>query len=251
VNDGRFRLVTWNLNCSFRERGEKPWTFLESIAPDVALVQESYRPPVAGAVGGEIGGARRWGSWIVPFGDVTLEQIPTVPLSIDGPGEGGPLEASHPGAFAAAYARLDDERVVTVVSVYGMLAFKVRNGQRYAVTTVHRTLSDLTPILDVRRTPAPVVLAGDLNVSPQIAWPDTAAHTAVIQRIKAFGLEDCLGAKHDGQYVRTFGTPEAPFQDDWVFASPALVCTRCEPVDTDEAWALSDHCPVVAEFDFA
>jgi hypothetical protein len=24
VNDGRFRLVTWNLNCSFRERGEKP-----------------------------------------------------------------------------------------------------------------------------------------------------------------------------------------------------------------------------------
>ena len=53
------------------------------------------------------------------------------------------------------------------------------------------------------------------------------------------------------QYVRTFGTREAPFQDDWVFSSPALVCTRCEPEDTDEAWALSDHCPVVAEFEFA
>lgn len=224
--------------------------FLKPLAPDVALVQESYRPRVEGAIGGEIGGTRRWGSWIVPFGGVSLEEIPTVPLSNDGTGEGGALEVSHPGAFAAAYARLDAEHVVTVVSMYGMLTFNVRIGQRYAVTTVHLTLSDLTPILDIRRTPAPVVLAGDLNVSPQIAWPDTAAHTAVIDRIRAFGLEDCLGAKHDGQYVRTFGTRETPFQDDWVFSTPSLACTRCEPVDTDEARALSDHCPVLAEFGF-
>jgi endonuclease/exonuclease/phosphatase family metal-dependent hydrolase len=224
---------------------------LESLAPDVALLQESYPPSGGGAIGGEIGGRRNWGSWIVPYGNVTLTAIPTVPLTNEGPGEGGALEASHPGAFAAADAHLDERRTVTLVSLYGMLAFKGRNSTRYAVTTVHRALSDLTPILDIRRTPAPVVLAGDLNVSPQIAYPDTAAHEAVIQRIEAFGLENCLGAKHDGQFVRTFGTPQAPFQDDWVFSSPALVCTRCEAVDADEAWALSDHCPVLAEFEFA
>jgi endonuclease/exonuclease/phosphatase family metal-dependent hydrolase len=150
-----------------------------------------------------------------------------------------------------ADAHLSGDRSVTVASVYGMLAFRVRNGQRYAVTTLQRTLSDLTPVLDVHRSQAPVILAGDLNVSPQIQWPDTAAHTAVIARIKAFGLTDCLGDTNDGEYVRTYGKPETPFQDDWVFASPALKCTRCEPVDTEEAWALSDHCPVIAEFGFA
>ncbi|MGH9894322.1 MAG: hypothetical protein ACREA0_20530, partial [bacterium] len=163
----------------------------------------------------------------------------------------GYLEASHPGAFCVAQAKLPSRRVVTVASVYGMLALRVRNGRRYAVTTVHRTLSDLTPILDVKRSKAAVILAGDLNVTPQIREPDTAAHEAVIQRIKAFGLADCLGDAHDGQFVRTYSKHKLEWQDDWVFASPALRCTSCEPVHTKEAWALSDHCPVIAEFEFA
>jgi endonuclease/exonuclease/phosphatase family metal-dependent hydrolase len=251
MSDKGFRLVTWNLNCSFRKRDDKPWAFIASLEPDVALVQESYRPLIEGAVGSEIGGTRSWGSWVVPFGGASLTAIPTVPVSNDAIEPAGALEMSHPGAFAVADVQLPSDRAVTVASVYGMLAFSVLNRVRYAVTTLHRTLSDLTPILDVHRTPRPVVLAGDLNVSPQITWPDTAAHVAVIDRIKAFGLSDCLGDMHDGQYVRTFGKVETPFQDDWVFASPSLTCTRCEPVDTDEAWALSDHCPVMAEFEFA
>jgi hypothetical protein len=97
-------------------------------------------------------------------------------------------------------------------------------------------------------------MAGDLNVSPQISPPDREAHVAVIDRIKAFGLVDCLGATH-AEFVRTHRprNKEAgpPWQDDWLFASPKLVLTRCEPVGTDEAWALSDHCPVLAEFTLA
>jgi hypothetical protein len=42
------------------------------------------------------------------------------------------------------------------------------------------------------------VVGGDLNMSPQIRWPDTETHKAVIQRIKAFGLKDCLRATHEG-----------------------------------------------------
>jgi hypothetical protein len=250
MGDGSFRLVTWNLNCSFRERGDKPWRYLDSLQPHVALVQESYRPPIEGAIGAELGGTRPWGSWVVPYGEVTLDEILLEPVSNQTPGKGGPLEVSHPGAFAVADAHLPVGRIVTFASVYGMLAFSVRNGMRYAVTTLHRTLSDLTPILDVYRTPAQVVLAGDLNVSPQIQEPDTAAHAAVIDRIKAFGLVDCLGQAHNGEFVRTFGKRETPFQGDWVFASPTLKCVRCEPVDTDEVWTLSDHCPVIAEFEF-
>jgi hypothetical protein len=85
MDNDSFRIVTWNLHCSFEERSDRPWSYLESLQPDIALVQESYPPPIDGAIGAELGGTRRWGSWVVPFGDVTLDGIPTVPLSNDGP----------------------------------------------------------------------------------------------------------------------------------------------------------------------
>jgi exonuclease III len=241
------RIVTWNLNHAFRGRDDRAWEFIDSLQPDLALVQEARRPPIEGSVGSEIGGPRAWGTWIVPYEGVRLTEIPSVPLGTL-PRPRGYLEASHPGAFCVAVSRVRRGRIVTVASVYGMLAFRVRNGRRYAVTTVHRTLSDLTPILDVKRSKAAVVLAGDLNVTPQIREPDTAAHEAVIQRIKAFGLADCLGEAHGGEFVRTYRKHALPWQDDWVFASEALTCVKCEPVDTEEAWSLSDHCPVIAEF---
>jgi len=206
-------------------------------------------PPFKGSIGTVVRGRGSWGTWIVPFGRIELTEIPWVRLGDKRPP--GCVEASHPGAFCVTEAKLSSGRVVTMASVYGMLALRVRNGRRYAVTTVHRTLSDLTPILDVKRSKGAVILAGDLNVTPQIREPETAAHEAVIQRIKAFGLVDCLGEAHDGQFVRTYRKHALPWQDDWVFASEPLTCTRCEAVDTEEAWGLSDHCPVIAEFEIA
>jgi endonuclease/exonuclease/phosphatase family metal-dependent hydrolase len=243
------RVLTWNLNHAFRAADRRAWEYIESLQPDIALLQEARRPPFEGSIGTEIPRRGTWGTWIVPFGRTALTEIPWISLGEKRPR--GYLEASHPGAFCVAQARLPSRRVVTVASVYGMLSLTVRNGRRYAVTTVHRTLSDLTPILDVKRSKAALILAGDLNVTPQIREPDTAAHEAVIQRIKAFGLGDCLGDAHEGRFVRTYAKHELDWQDDWVFASPALRCTMCEPVDTKEAWTLSDHCPVIAEFEFA
>jgi exonuclease III len=245
---GRFRVVTWNLNHAFRSADASAWEYLTSLQPDIALLQEARQPPFKGSIGSIIPDRGSWGTWIVPFGRVHLSPIPWVNLGETRPG--GYLEASHPGAYCVAEARLPSRRIVTVASVYGMLAFRARNGRRYAVTTVHRTLSDLTPILDVKRSKKPVILAGDLNVTPQIREPDTAAHEAVIQRIKAFGLTDHLGETHKG-FVRTYINHKLDWQDDWVFASPALICVRCEPENTGQAWALSDHCPVIAEFEFA
>jgi endonuclease/exonuclease/phosphatase family metal-dependent hydrolase len=127
---------------------------------------------------------------------------------------------------------------------------KLRNGVDYATTTVQRTLSDLTPVLDVRRSKGKVVFAGDLNISPQIDPPDRLAHEAVIARIKAFGLVDCIGAKHDGvvQTYRHHNKPGGkPWQIDWMFAAPSFAVASCVVLDTDETRALSDHNPVVAE----
>ncbi len=68
------------------------------------------------------------------------------------------------------------------------------------------------------------------------------------------GMIDCLGEFHT-DFVRTHrhkNNPDSvPYQDDWIFASKKLKPVSCAPLDTEEAWKLSDHCPVVAEFEIA
>jgi exonuclease III len=180
-----------------------------------------------------------------------LKEIPSVPVGRKEAIPDGHLERSHPGAWVAADIQILSVGLVTVVSVYGVM-HKLRNEVTYATTSVQRTLSDLTPVLDVHRSKARVVMAGDFNVSPQIGSSDTNAHVAIIDRIKAFGLVDCLGSKHDG-YVRTHRHRNKmdgkAWQIDWMFSSMKLKLSSCKPMDVEEAWKLSDHCPVVADFD--
>lgn len=138
------------------------------------------------------------------------------------------------------------------MSVYGLM-YKVGNGITYSTVSLQRTLSDLTPVLDVNYGKGRLaVMGGDLNMTPQIPPPDRNAHIAILDRIKAFGLVDCLGETHEG-FVRTYRHQNkptgTPWHDDWVFASPKLKLVTCEPLDLEAAWALSDHCPVVAEFE--
>jgi exonuclease III len=159
------------------------------------------------------------------------------------------LEVSQPGLIAAAdVLGSDGEQLLTVASVYGLNADKTLNGVRYATSVVHRILSDLTPLLDTYRGKRRTILGGDLNVSPQIAYPDTTAHEIVIDRLKAFGMIDCLGRFND-DFVQTHRARKStkPWQDDWVFASRHLTDSLlgCEALSNDEIWGLSDHCPVV------
>lgn len=198
-----FRLATWNLHHAFASKAEvsESWRFLESLEVDIALVQEAKRPPFAGPVGRTVGGRRNWGSWIVPFGVVALREVPWVRLGTPRPK--GALVVSHAGTFAAAEVTFARGASTIAISAYGLMN-PTMNGAQKATATLHRSLSDLSPLLDVKRSKGAVVLAGDLNVSPQIKEPDTAAHEALIQRIKAFGMRDCLGETHD-DYVRTFG----------------------------------------------
>lgn len=246
------RIVIWNMNHSFRRgQPEEQWAFLDSLEPTIALVQET--PPRAGnrnAILHEVQGRQGLYTGIVAYKGVTLNEIPTVPLGQD-PGPGA-LEASHPGSFVVARADLGSGLVVTVVSIYGVMKAVLTNVE-YATTTVQRTLSDLTPILDVNPSQEAVVLGGDINVTPQIRPVRyRAAHVAIIDRIKAFGMTDCLGKFNEG-YVRTLrhqNRPDStPYQNDWIFASKKLVPLSCRAIDTEAAWALSDHCPVLAEFE--
>jgi endonuclease/exonuclease/phosphatase family metal-dependent hydrolase len=245
------RVVSWNLNGNARhKRIAEALQYLDTLEPDIALLQEVA--PLPEGISGlwQPVWSGKWGTAIVARKGLVLRELPSIPVtSIDAIPDGH-LERSHPGAWVAADVETQDLGAITVVSVYGLMR-RLRNGVDYATTTVHRTLSDLTPVLDVRRSKGKVVLAGDLNVSPQIEPPDREAHTATIARLKAFGLIDCLGAKHDApvQTYRHHNKPGGkPWQLDWMFAAPSLQLASCEVVDTPQVHALSDHNPVLAVF---
>jgi exonuclease III len=229
------------MNASQRSADErsKAWEFIGDLGLDAACLQETFAPPSGQRATYAPARERTWGTAIVVWGEVELR-----PALIQ---EG----VTVPGTAVTASLTRDGGVPITVVSMYGLIQ-KRANGVGYAVPSVHSALNDLTATLDVRRSGQPVVLAGDLNVSPQVPPPDTDAHAAVISRIKAFGLIDCLGSTQDG-FVRTHRHRNNPnskaYQDDWVFASPKLRLVSCEALDDGAAWALSDHCPVLFEFD--
>lgn len=94
---------------------------------------------------------------------------------------------------------------------------------------------------------------------------------ATFARFDAFGLVECLangvpvdrgplagcmcGPAPDCRHVKTYRHENSidgkPWQNEYVFATKPLAdaLISCAPVDDGQAWALSDHCPVVAEFE--
>jgi exonuclease III len=275
----RFKVATWNMD-HWKGSGRDPghtraaWEYLETLLPDLALVQEATSPLTNGAVSNwkgqsippateswHIGPTRRWGSAVVSYGcaltEVSTARTPYSSQDIA-------LRGTHPGCVAVAQAALPDGSKLTLISMYGLI------DAGYSVTTLHRFLSDLTPLFDDRRYNSRIVLGGDWNASTQAAegYRHLPRHRLVFERIKAFGLVDYLDAKLGAarpladcpcrapscRHIRTqrhVRKPHVPWQTDYIFASERLATklAACYAHDVDAAWALSDHCPVIAEFD--
>jgi exonuclease III len=256
-------LVTWNLN-HWRQSPESraaAWDYLagplaDLVDWDVALLQECSPPadwphPMLWTELEQYG----WGTGVTArrgaLRSVTLE------------------DDSHPGCIVAAELDLNGQ-LVTLASLYGRQEHaKQVDGERYemkyAITAVHRMLSDLTPLIDQRgrrRRPTPLVLAGDLNVSTQLAPPDRERHAGILRRCEELGLtdgwtvspdavraEDCDCADTPGcGHVRTHthNRSARPWQLDYVLANRVLRFDSCRTVLDDVTWQRSDHAPVVA-----
>jgi hypothetical protein len=175
------------------------WGYLDALGVDIALVQEAVPPTDARPMGWQsvpahdepelwrIDPSRGWSSAIVSYGH-PLKEVPTVRL-------GDPLPAggywlSHPGALRLAEVGIA-ERPSLVASMYGVMVDK------FAITSVNRHLSDLTPLVYSGKWKE-IVVGGDLNISPQLPAPWRRHHELVIDRFHALGFEDCLGRFHDG-----------------------------------------------------
>jgi len=284
----RLTVVTWNMDTwqgrsRVADHQERAWRYLVElgtrVGADVALVQEALPPPpgLAGSVSRTWPPAdqprdwqinpdanRSWGSGIAVMSPrVSLKGKVTVPLADRKRGE---LAASHPGTFAVADVAISGGGEAIVASVYGLWDdYNPENARTYSEATLHRTLSDLTPIIDSHAGKR-MVLGGDLNIFSGYGWKH---YGPVIDRLKTFGFIDCLweagaerqplegcycgpqpGCRHVQTHRHRHDPTSRPWQTDFIFAAPGVGAPLdCRPVNEEEAWTLSDHCPVIATFD--
>lgn len=268
------RLVTWNMDHWRRpqEQRDAAWAFLrDEIRPDVALLQEAVPPDGVGSAVFRKGGMhddRRekakdlgWGSAVVAFGSEIRSIDSATPPFGKKP---NPILRTFPGAVAVA--ELPGDKPIVVVSVYGVI------NRGYADATMHRILSDITPLVDERRGKR-IIVAGDMNITTQ--W--SAKHRSflhglhneclrrdqtVFDRFKALGLtnvvegtgplDGCGCSAGDGcRHVQTQRHEKStfPWQNDYIFLSEDLVESSysVELITSEEAWTLSGHCPIVVE----
>jgi hypothetical protein len=146
-----------------------------------------------------------------------------------------------------------------VIAVYGLLDEK-------SDASVHRSLSELTPIFDHPRYGKNVLLGGDLNIfaNPRRDDPARARHDSVLQRLGALGMTSCLAVAKRPRRSQLIGCPcrdpgcrhqrtylghatDEPYEEDFLFMSKALKdkLHTCEVV---EGIASSDHAPLKATF---
>jgi exonuclease III len=140
---------------------------------------------------------------------------------------------------------------------------------------MYRIIADLIPLFDSRLGKR-VIFAGDLNISSQMKGAkERKRHQAILESIKSLGLVDCIEeTKTNRQPLENCPCSDSPncahvvthrhnlgaqMNIDYIFATKALAkkLENCYTIDerngfplTEEGkWKLSDHCPVVAEFE--
>ncbi len=259
----------------------RAWDYLrDDLRADLALVQEASPPEVFPSVYRPVDATNprlAWGSAVVSLrSDLVVRARPRIPLAdcYTTAVTDDQLPDSHPGACAVAdVVDAEGQLHFTAVSLYGQWE-AIADGRIYSCARLHRMISDLTGVFATSRR-RPIVLAGDFNVTTQIAYSgqtqaETDGAAAVFTRLRAWGLADCLAISRanrprlpectcpDGDacsHVQTFRlknrADSRPTQLDYVFVSDALVSKvgGCEVVHAAAAWELSDHCPLVLEVD--
>jgi endonuclease/exonuclease/phosphatase family metal-dependent hydrolase len=255
------RIVAWNLAHKRRS-----WPALDALSPDIAMLNEAEVPPERRGIWsrtgteGRDGRLRPWTAAVVtdhPCAEIT-DTRPRWRQSV----RAVPFTCSRPGSWVAATVQVGG-RALTVVSVYGLM-------DEFSDASVHRSLSELSPVFDDPRYKRDVIIGGDLNTGTQ--WrkgdPFNERDRNVLERFAAYGLVDCLAAKRPAGRLEgcacTFGDqcthtrtrrdgryPLTPFQTDYLFASKSMAArlVSCQALTGDEWFAVSDHAPIVADFE--
>jgi hypothetical protein len=267
------KAVAWNMQQKRRNwRVLREWEELRDA--DISLLCEAPAPPAdlnALGLGNTVGleatlGPQRpvkrpWSTAVAsehpldPIADARLDRHYREPL---------PFEPSRPGTWMAAAVQVNRMKV-TAISLYGLL-------DERSDASVHRSLSEIAPIFDHGTYGKHLLLGGDLNIlaNPRQNDPVRDRHLAVLARIKTYGLVDCLEStiRREGNrwtppadcpcglgdgcthtWTKRVRGSSVPYQDDYLFASPALGdrLESCYALPFTDA-SPSDHAPIVATF---
>jgi exonuclease III len=236
------------------------WGILRNeIRADVALLQEVKPPEGTPAIWHRMAGVG-WGTAIASFG-TELDEVTTAKGRANKTAQ--TIGSMTPGTLAVGRVKTTG-RPLTFVSLYGAI------GSGYADATVNTQLSDLVPLFDDPEHKGSIILGGDFNITTQ--WTGSQARyrdweATTFQRVKAFGLADCLELHRppgplagcncldgpDCRHIQTqrHSSSKRPWQNDYLFASNALIgkLRRAYVHDSEAIRDLGDHMPLVAEFD--
>ncbi len=226
---------------SHRKYSEEAWKyFMTDLNSDVHLFQESYPNDNVldqnQLIWNAIGGSRNWGSGIYS----SKYQVTNYSFN-----------NNFLGAVEVAEIDITEDFKPIVISLYGV--FESILNVSYAIPNLHRIFSDLTGILEGRKTKHRVILGGDLNASVQVDENITGnSHRVLFDRVREFGLVNCFDNYFD-DFVQTHrhSRSKKPWQNDYFFISKKLErhLVDCRVIDNAEVRKLSDHNPVVIELD--
>jgi endonuclease/exonuclease/phosphatase family metal-dependent hydrolase len=243
------KIVSWNMNyCMKRSLYIDAWRYLiKEIKPDIALLQECGRIEQNAPNFFEMIGERGWGTGLYITPDIgNAEEIKIEPLS-------------HPGTIVGAYVHLKNGKNLSVFSLYGLLETTKESKNKYATTTIHRILSDMTYLFMgegiYKGMNENVIIGGDLNISIQCdkKWGGkerySCAHKICFDRIEDFGLVSCYAGKKD--FVRTLrhNRSNENWQNDYIYRSRNITTKSVEVIENSEVSHFSDHNIVVLEID--
>ncbi len=219
---------------------EEVWDyFLNEIDADFYFFQEArpskkIQDDKEHFVWNEIGGNRLWGSGLYSKKYKLTEEI---------------IKTEFKGVFTVANTKIED-RKLTLISLYGLME---SNGptKGYAITNLHKMLSDLTCIfnglVDGKRN---IILGGDLNASVQLdPMQKNNSHKIFFDRLEDFSLNDCFKLSNKEFPVQTLRHHKSKikWQNDYFFIGNKMSkqLISCEILDNDQIRKYSDHNPVV------
>jgi endonuclease/exonuclease/phosphatase family metal-dependent hydrolase len=132
------------------------------------------------------------------------------------------------------------------ISMYGTF-----DSTSHVTPNLHRMISDLHYLLIDKAHKGRIIIGGDWNVDRdynKINPGKARLHRLVFERLEDpfYGLQRC-----NKEPLRTIRhQSKFPYQDDYIYVSKALMRkVSCEVVSDPVLKELSDHLPVVAEFE--
>jgi exonuclease III len=235
------RIATWNQLAGGSQRRSAHWTMLrDHVAADILLTQEAKAAPPHPSYPTRLwheAVAGRWGTGVV----ANARMRPIDVAGFRGWVTGGELSRS----------RWLTERPLRVFSVH------CPAGNHGYIRTMHEILDALEPVAQ----DADLVLGGDFNVAVGYRGPNegvrmSRAERNLLDRMTfELGLIACWQTAHPERHLtqtlRWSGNRSAPYHCDGIFVPHGWRgrLRSCQVLSGPEWDVLSDHNPVVAEFE--